>query len=90
MKDYENAALKVVNGVFLLQQVKDRTCLRALEKIKIQLEKGNEEYDDQAVAAQHADSTVTASQTQDGNNTLTGVFVRFCPFHLKAAHFFLL
>ncbi|XP_008684034.1 condensin complex subunit 3 [Ursus maritimus] len=49
----------------ILEQVKDRTCLRGLEKIKIQLEKGNEEYDDQAVAAQHADSTVTASQTQD-------------------------
>uniref|UniRef100_A0A7N5K493 Non-SMC condensin I complex subunit G n=1 Tax=Ailuropoda melanoleuca TaxID=9646 RepID=A0A7N5K493_AILME len=49
----------------ILEQVKDRTCLRALEKIKIQLEKGNEEYDDQAVAAQHADSTVTAFQTQD-------------------------
>ncbi|XP_064142117.1 condensin complex subunit 3 isoform X2 [Loxodonta africana] len=52
----------------ILEQVKDRLCLRALEKMKIQLEKGNKEHGDQAVAAQDAKMTVTTSQNEDEKN----------------------
>uniref|UniRef100_A0A8D2GGB4 Non-SMC condensin I complex subunit G n=1 Tax=Theropithecus gelada TaxID=9565 RepID=A0A8D2GGB4_THEGE len=52
----------------ILEQVKDRTCLRALEKIKIQLEKGNKEFGDQAEAAQDASLTTTAFQNEDEKN----------------------
>lgn len=49
----------------ILEQIKDRTCLRALEKVKFQLEKGNKEPGDQTVTSQVADTTVTVSQDQD-------------------------
>ncbi|XP_032189852.1 condensin complex subunit 3 [Mustela erminea] len=49
----------------ILEQVKDRTCLRALEKIKIQLEKGNKECDDQVIEAQDANMAMTAFQIED-------------------------
>nr|XP_055182182.1 condensin complex subunit 3 isoform X2 [Nyctereutes procyonoides] len=49
----------------ILEQVKDRTCLRALEKIKIQFEKGNKEFDDQAGAAQDDNVTMTPFQVED-------------------------
>ncbi|XP_055241443.1 condensin complex subunit 3 isoform X6 [Gorilla gorilla gorilla] len=52
----------------ILEQVKDRTCLRALEKIKIQLEKGNKEFGDQAEAAQDATLTTTTFQNEDEKN----------------------
>ncbi|XP_058286315.1 condensin complex subunit 3 isoform X2 [Hylobates moloch] len=63
----------------ILEQVKDRTCLRALEKIKIQLEKGDKEFGDQAEAAQDASLTTTTFQNEDEKNKevymtpLTGV-----------------
>lgn len=46
-------------------------CVRALEKIKVQLEKGNEEHGDQAVMAQEDDTTTTVFQSEDGNDILT-------------------
>ncbi|XP_074252045.1 condensin complex subunit 3 isoform X2 [Saimiri boliviensis] len=49
----------------ILEQVKDRTCLRALEKIKVQLEKENKEFGDQAEAAQDASLTTTIFQNED-------------------------
>ncbi|XP_053433542.1 condensin complex subunit 3 [Nycticebus coucang] len=49
----------------ILEQVKDRTCLRALEKIKIQLEKGNTEFGDQDVASQDTNTTTTVFQNED-------------------------
>ncbi|XP_012662896.1 condensin complex subunit 3 [Otolemur garnettii] len=49
----------------ILEQVKDRTCLRALEKIKIQLEKGNTEFGDQDVASQDTNTTTTIFQNED-------------------------
>ncbi|XP_042530706.1 condensin complex subunit 3 isoform X2 [Dipodomys spectabilis] len=49
----------------ILEQVKDRTCLRALEKIKIQLEKGNKEIDDQPIEVQDASATVPAPPQED-------------------------
>nr|XP_014694262.1 condensin complex subunit 3 [Equus asinus] len=52
----------------ILEQVKDRTCLRALEKIKIQLEKGNKEYGDQDVAAQDASTTTAVFPNEDEKN----------------------
>lgn len=52
------------------QQVKDRTCLRALEKVKSHLEKGNE-VGDQSLASQDASTTVF--QNEDGNDTLTWI-----------------
>lgn len=52
----------------ILEQVKDRTCLRALEKIKIQLEKGNKDYGDHAVAAQDASTTAIIYQNEDEKN----------------------
>ncbi|XP_058578988.1 condensin complex subunit 3 isoform X2 [Neofelis nebulosa] len=51
----------------MLEEVKDRTCVRALEKIKIQLEKGNKEYGDQVVAAQDANMNMTGFQIEDEN-----------------------
>lgn len=51
----------------ILEQVKDRTCLRALEKIKIQLEKGNKENGDQAVAAQDDGTVTTLFQSEEKN-----------------------
>uniref|UniRef100_A0A8C2PEU4 Nuclear condensin complex subunit 3 C-terminal domain-containing protein n=1 Tax=Capra hircus TaxID=9925 RepID=A0A8C2PEU4_CAPHI len=56
--------LVVLNEI--LEQVKDRTCLRALEKIKIQLEKGMKEHSDQAVAAQDDITAMTVLQSEDG------------------------
>ena len=56
---------------FFLQQVKDRTCLRALEKIKIQIEKGIKEHSGQAVAAQDDITTMTVLQSEDGNDIVT-------------------
>ncbi|KAF0870927.1 CND3 protein, partial [Crocuta crocuta] len=53
----------------ILEEVKDRTCLRALEKIKIQLEKGNKEYGDQVVAAQDANMNMNVFQIEDENST---------------------
>ncbi|XP_047423418.1 condensin complex subunit 3 isoform X2 [Sciurus carolinensis] len=52
----------------ILEQVKDRTCLKALEKIKIQLEKGNKELGDQAVAVQDANMITTLFQDDDEKN----------------------
>nr|XP_054109439.1 condensin complex subunit 3 isoform X2 [Callithrix jacchus] len=52
----------------ILEQVKDRTCLRALEKIKIHLEKENKEFGDQAEAAQDASLTTTIFQNEDEKN----------------------
>ncbi|XP_004847286.1 condensin complex subunit 3 isoform X1 [Heterocephalus glaber] len=52
----------------ILEQVKDRTCLRALEKVKIQLEKGNKEVGDQSIAAQDGSTTATVFQNEDENN----------------------
>ncbi|KAL0596530.1 Condensin complex subunit 3 [Plecturocebus cupreus] len=52
----------------ILEQIKDRTCLRALEKIKIQLEKGNNEFGDQAEVAQDASLTTTVFQNEDEKN----------------------
>ena len=42
-------------------------CLRALEKIKIQLEKGNKENGDQAVAAQEDSTITTLFQSEEKN-----------------------
>ncbi|XP_066891423.1 LOW QUALITY PROTEIN: condensin complex subunit 3-like [Kogia breviceps] len=52
----------------ILEQVKDRTCLRALEKIKVQLEKGNKEHGDPAVMAQDDKTTTTVFQSEDEKN----------------------
>ncbi|XP_058923481.1 condensin complex subunit 3 isoform X2 [Kogia breviceps] len=52
----------------ILELVKDRTCVRALEKIKVQLEKGNKEHGDQVVAAQDDNTTTTVFQSEDENN----------------------
>ncbi|XP_068399276.1 condensin complex subunit 3 isoform X2 [Eschrichtius robustus] len=52
----------------ILEQVKDRMCVRALEKIKIQLEKGNKEHGDQVVAAQDDNTTTSVFQSEDENN----------------------
>ncbi|XP_024429648.2 condensin complex subunit 3 isoform X2 [Desmodus rotundus] len=52
----------------ILEQVKDRVCLRALEKIKIQLEKGKKDRGDQAAAAPDASATGTACENGDGKN----------------------
>uniref|UniRef100_A0A8C9UM24 Non-SMC condensin I complex subunit G n=1 Tax=Spermophilus dauricus TaxID=99837 RepID=A0A8C9UM24_SPEDA len=49
----------------ILEQVKDRTCLKALEKIKIHLEKGNKELGEQAIAAQDANMTTDLFQDDD-------------------------
>lgn len=45
--------------------------MKYLEKIKIQLEKGNKECDGQVIEAQDANMTMTAFQIEDGNNILT-------------------
>ncbi|XP_005318995.2 condensin complex subunit 3 isoform X1 [Ictidomys tridecemlineatus] len=52
----------------ILEQVKDRTCLKALEKIKIHLEKGNKELGEQAIAAQDANMTTDLFQDDDEKN----------------------
>ncbi|XP_006160689.1 condensin complex subunit 3 [Tupaia chinensis] len=52
----------------MLQQVKDRTCLRALEKIKAQLEKGDEECGDHAGAAEGASTAAAACPGADEKN----------------------
>ncbi|XP_036776938.1 condensin complex subunit 3 [Manis pentadactyla] len=52
----------------ILEQVKDRTCLRTLEKIKIQLEKGNREYGEQTVAEKDDNMTTTDFQNEDEKN----------------------
>nr|XP_040148537.1 condensin complex subunit 3 isoform X2 [Ictidomys tridecemlineatus] len=52
----------------ILEQVKDRTCLKALEKIKIHLEKGNKELSEQAIAAQDANMTTDLFQDDDEKN----------------------
>ncbi|XP_029804130.1 condensin complex subunit 3 [Suricata suricatta] len=52
----------------ILEEVKDRTCLRALEKIKIQLEKGNKENGDQVIEAQDTTTNVTVFQIDDENS----------------------
>ncbi|XP_060221341.1 condensin complex subunit 3 [Meriones unguiculatus] len=48
----------------ILEQVTDRTCLRALEKIKIQLGKGNKELD-QAVVSQDVNTTTDVLQNEN-------------------------
>ncbi|XP_006981702.1 condensin complex subunit 3 [Peromyscus maniculatus bairdii] len=48
----------------ILEQVTDRTCLRALEKIKIQLGKGSKEFD-QTVIAQDVNTTTNVLQNED-------------------------
>ncbi|KAK1346029.1 hypothetical protein QTO34_008498 [Cnephaeus nilssonii] len=52
----------------ILEQVKDRICLRALEKIKMQLEKGNKDCGEQAVAAQDASTTTTVCGNEEEKN----------------------
>ncbi|XP_045690451.1 condensin complex subunit 3 [Phyllostomus hastatus] len=58
----------------ILEQVKDRVCLRALEKIKTQLEKGQTnhgdhgDHGDQAAAAPDASATGTACENGDGKS----------------------
>ncbi|KAM5339397.1 condensin complex subunit 3 [Glossophaga mutica] len=52
----------------ILEQVKDRVCLRALEKIKIQLEKGKADCGDPAAAAPDASAVGTACENGDGKN----------------------
>ncbi|XP_007449887.1 PREDICTED: condensin complex subunit 3 [Lipotes vexillifer] len=52
----------------ILEVIKDRMCVRALEKIKVQLEKGNKEHGDQVVAAQDDNTTTTVFQSEDENN----------------------
>uniref|UniRef100_A0A3Q1MNV6 Non-SMC condensin I complex subunit G n=1 Tax=Bos taurus TaxID=9913 RepID=A0A3Q1MNV6_BOVIN len=64
--DLAKDLLVVLNEI--LEQVKDRTCLRALEKIKIQIEKGIKEHSDQAVAAQDDITTMTVLQSEDEKN----------------------
>ncbi|XP_004681444.1 PREDICTED: condensin complex subunit 3 [Condylura cristata] len=61
-----NDLLVLLNEI--LEQVKDRTCLRALEKIKIQLEKGSTECGDQTVAGEDASTNVTVPQNEDEKN----------------------
>ncbi|XP_006884592.1 PREDICTED: condensin complex subunit 3 [Elephantulus edwardii] len=51
----------------ILEQVKDRLCLRALEKMKVQLEKGSKERADHAGAAQDA-SSEPVIPGEDGKN----------------------
>ncbi|XP_063086189.1 condensin complex subunit 3 isoform X2 [Cavia porcellus] len=48
----------------ILEQVKDRTCLRALEKVKSHLEKGNE-VGDQSLASQDASTTVFQNEDEE-------------------------
>ncbi|XP_059131833.1 condensin complex subunit 3 isoform X2 [Peromyscus eremicus] len=48
----------------ILEQVTDRTCLRALEKIKIQLGKGSKEFD-KTVIAQDVNATTNVLQNED-------------------------
>ncbi|CAH7452693.1 condensin complex subunit 3 [Phodopus roborovskii] len=48
----------------ILEQVTDRICLRALEKIRIQLGKGSKEFD-QAVIAQDVNTTTNVLQNED-------------------------
>lgn len=50
----------------ILEQVKDRTCLRALEKIMFQLGKGSKEFD-QAVIAQDVNTTSALLQNDEKN-----------------------
>lgn len=71
----ENVIFLLNVNDFLLQQVKDRTCLRALEKIKIQLEKGNREYGEQTAAEKDDNMTTTDFQNEDGNNIVTWIFI---------------
>ncbi|XP_059530753.1 condensin complex subunit 3 [Myotis daubentonii] len=52
----------------ILEQVKDRICLRALEKIKMQLEKGNKDCGELAVAAQDASTTTTVCENEEEKN----------------------
>ncbi|XP_007955554.2 condensin complex subunit 3 [Orycteropus afer afer] len=54
----------------MLEQVKDRLCLRAVEKVKTQLEKGNQECGDQPAAARDAQMTMT-TQNEDEKNKET-------------------
>ncbi|XP_007517940.1 condensin complex subunit 3 [Erinaceus europaeus] len=49
----------------ILEEVKDRTCLRALEKIKIQLKKGNKDCADQTGMTQVINTTLAVSQNED-------------------------
>nr|KAF6501525.1 non-SMC condensin I complex subunit G [Molossus molossus] len=49
----------------VLEQVKDRICLRALEKIKIQLERGNNDRGDQAAAAQDASTPAVGENEEE-------------------------
>ncbi|XP_016055240.1 PREDICTED: condensin complex subunit 3 isoform X2 [Miniopterus natalensis] len=51
----------------ILEQVKDRICLRALEKIKSQLQKGNKDGGDQAAAAQDAAGMTTVCENEEKN-----------------------
>ncbi|XP_054994249.1 condensin complex subunit 3 isoform X2 [Sorex araneus] len=53
----------------ILEQVNDRTSLRALEKIKSKLEQGSKEPGEPTLTAQSADTTVPASQEGDGKDT---------------------
>ncbi|XP_044537116.1 condensin complex subunit 3 [Gracilinanus agilis] len=53
----------------ILEEVKDRTCLRALEKIKIQLNKGSHEHPDQFGGAQDPDTATRGiNQNEEEKN----------------------
>ncbi|XP_032772098.1 condensin complex subunit 3 [Rattus rattus] len=52
----------------ILEQVTDRTCLRALEKIKIQLGKGSKEFD-QCVVTEDANTTTKVLQDENEYRT---------------------
>ncbi|XP_066240790.1 condensin complex subunit 3 [Saccopteryx leptura] len=59
----------------MLEQVKDRICQRALEKIKLQLEKGTQESGDQAVAAPDAGTKATARTWDSGDEKNKELFI---------------
>ncbi|XP_075400613.1 condensin complex subunit 3 [Tenrec ecaudatus] len=54
----------------MLEQVKDRLCLRALEKVKTQLEKGTREQGDQTAAEQHGRTPALVPREHEKNKDL--------------------
>ncbi|XP_004707906.2 condensin complex subunit 3 [Echinops telfairi] len=54
----------------ILEQVKDRLCLRALEKMKIQLEKGNGKQGDQTAAVQDGRTPAVLEREHEKNKDL--------------------
>ncbi|XP_004579248.3 condensin complex subunit 3 [Ochotona princeps] len=60
----------------ILEEVKDRTCLKALEKIKVQLGKENKEFDDQTGTAQESSTTTTIFEIDHESNKEAYVTLR--------------